>query len=243
MHASLAPDMTSTDPSRLVIRLAGVSKVYVQGEESFQALKNIDLAITRGSYCAIMGPSGSGKSTLMNIIGCLDRPSQGHYWLDGVEVSTLGDAELAHLRNRKIGFVFQQFHLLPTLTALENVMLPLDYAGIPIPEQRWRAQTALEQVGLGTKLHNRPNQLSGGQQQRVSIARAIVNRPALLLADEPTGALDSQTSAEILAIFRQLHEQGMTIILVTHAPEVAEAAQRLIFVRDGRVLENKSHPA
>ncbi|MEN9205001.1 MAG: ABC transporter ATP-binding protein [Thermostichales cyanobacterium SZTDM-1c_bins_54] len=219
-----------------VVRLAGVNKFYTQGEESFHALKEISLSIAAGSYCAIMGPSGSGKSTLMNIIGCLDRPSSGSYWLDGVEVSTLGDRELARLRNQKIGFVFQQFYLLPTLTALENVMLPLAYAGIPVGEQRWRAREALEQMGLGTKLDHFPRQLSGGQQQRVAIARAMVNRPALLLADEPTGALDSQTSAEVLRIFAQLHRQGMTLILVTHSAEVAEAAEEVIWVRDGQVV-------
>ncbi|MEN9201980.1 MAG: ABC transporter ATP-binding protein [Thermostichus sp. DG_1_6_bins_120] len=219
-----------------VVHMVGVNKIYRLPEGSFQALYDIDLEIEAGEYCAIMGPSGSGKSTLMNLIGCLDRPSSGRYWLDGVEVSTLSDRELAQVRNQKIGFVFQQFHLLPVLTALENVMLPLAYNGIPEPEQRRRAAQALEQVGLGHKLHQRPAQLSGGQQQRVAIARAIVNRPRLLLADEPTGALDSQTSQEVLNIFADLHQQGMTIAMVTHDIKVAQAAQRIIRVSDGRLL-------
>jgi putative ABC transport system ATP-binding protein len=216
--------------------MVGVNKVYPLPEGSFQALYDIDLAIEAGEYCAIMGPSGSGKSTLMNLMGCLDRPSSGRYWLDGVEVSTLTDRELARIRNQKIGFVFQQFHLLPLLTALENVMLPLAYAGIPEPEQRRRAKQALEQVGLGSKLHQRPAQLSGGQQQRVAIARAIVNRPQLLLADEPTGALDSRTGQEVLNLFAELHRQGITLVVVTHDLEVAQAAQRIIRVADGRLL-------
>ncbi|NJK63818.1 MAG: ABC transporter ATP-binding protein [Synechococcaceae cyanobacterium SM2_3_1] len=215
------------------IRMEKVVKRYHLPEGEFLALKGIDLSIQRGEYCAIMGPSGSGKSTLMNIVGCLDRPSSGRYWLDGLEVSTLSDPQLAKIRNRKLGFVFQQFHLLPSLTALENVMLPLTYAEVPGREQRQRSQQALEQVGLGSKLQMRPSQLSGGQQQRVAIARAMVNRPALLLADEPTGALDSQTSREVLAIFADLHQQGMTLLMVTHDPSVGEAAQRIIRVRDG----------
>ncbi len=230
----LADASTPTRPP--VVQMAGVNKVYLLPEGSFQALYDINLVIEPGEYCAIMGPSGSGKSTLMNLIGCLDQPSSGRYWLDGVEVSTLGDRELAHIRNQKIGFVFQQFHLLPVLTALENVMLPLAYSGIPEPEQRQRAQQALEQVGLGNKLHQRPAQLSGGQQQRVAIARAIVNRPRLLLADEPTGALDSHTSQEVLSIFADLNQQGITIAMVTHGIEVAQSAQRIIRVGDGRLL-------
>jgi len=218
------------------VQMVGVNKVYPLPEGSFQALYDIDLAIEAGEYCAIMGPSGSGKSTLMNLMGCLDRPSSGRYWLDGVEVSTLTDRELARIRNQKIGFVFQQFHLLPLLTALENVMLPLAYAGIPEPEQRRRAKQALEQVGLGSKLHQRPAQLSGGQQQRVAIARAIVNRPQLLLADEPTGALDSRTGQEVLNLFAELHRQGITLVVVTHDLEVAQAAQRIIRVADGHLL-------
>ena len=224
-------------PARLpLVQMVGVNKVYPLLEGSFQALYDINLTIWPGEYCAIMGPSGSGKSTLMNLMGCLDRPSSGRYWLDGVEVSALPDGELARIRNQKIGFVFQQFHLLPVLTALENVMLPLAYAGIPEPEQRRRAKQALEQVGLGSKLHQRPAQLSGGQQQRVAIARAIVNRPQLLLADEPTGALDRRTAQEVLSLFAELHSQGITLVVVTHDLEVARAAQRLIHVADGHLL-------
>ncbi|WP_414360935.1 ABC transporter ATP-binding protein [Synechococcus sp. H65.1] len=223
-------------PRPPVVQMVGINKVYPLPEGSFQALYDINLTIWPGEYCAIMGPSGSGKSTLMNLMGCLDRPSSGRYWLDGIEVSTLTDQELARIRNQKIGFVFQQFHLLPVLTALENVMLPLAYAGVPEPEQRRRAKQALEQVGLGSKLHQRPAQLSGGQQQRVAIARAIVNRPQLLLADEPTGALDSQTGQEVLNLFAELHHQGITLVVVTHDLAVAQAAQRLIRMGDGRLL-------
>ncbi|MFS8856046.1 ABC transporter ATP-binding protein [Synechococcus sp. H55.7] len=219
-----------------MVQMAGVNKVYSLPEGSFQALYDINLTIWPREYCAIMGPSGSGKSTLMNLMGCLDRPSSGRYWLDGVEVSTLTDRELARIRNQKIGFVFQQFHLLPVLTALENVMLPLAYAGIPEPEQRRRAKQALEQVGLGSKLHQRPAQLSGGQQQRVAIARAVVNRPQLLLADEPTGALDSHTGQEVLNLFAELHRQGITLVVVTHDLKVAQVAQRIIRVADGHLL-------
>ncbi len=236
LTSSLPQSFSSRNGHRVentTIRMEKVVKRYHLPEGEFLALKGIDLSIQRGEYCAIMGPSGSGKSTLMNIVGCLDRPSSGRYWLDGLEVSTLSDPQLAKIRNRKLGFVFQQFHLLPSLTALENVMLPLAYAELPEREQRQRSQRALEQVGLGSKLQMRPSQLSGGQQQRVAIARAMVNRPALLLADEPTGALDSQTSQEVLSIFADLHQQGMTILMVTHDPGVGEAAQRIIRVRDG----------
>ncbi|WP_414378027.1 ABC transporter ATP-binding protein [Synechococcus sp. H60.2] len=233
---SLERPAALASPRPPVVRMVGVNKIYPLPEGSFQALYDIDLVIEAGEHCAIMGPSGSGKSTLMNLMGCLDRPSSGRYWLDGVEVSTLTDRELARIRNQKIGFVFQQFHLLPVLTALENVMLPLAYAGIPEPEQRRRAKQALEQVGLGSKLHQRPAQLSGGQQQRVAIARAIVNRPQLLLADEPTGALDSHTSQEVLNLFAELHRQGITLVVVTHDLEVAQAAQRIIRLGDGRLL-------
>ena len=218
------------------IRLEKVSKLYRLPDSVFQALHEIDLVIQTGEYCAIMGPSGSGKSTTMNIIGCLDRPSRGCYWLDGVEISTLTDAKLARIRNRKIGFVFQQFHLLPALSALENVMMPLDYRGMSDREQRQRATVALQQVGLGEKLHQRPAQLSGGQQQRVAIARAIINQPALLLADEPTGALDSKTSEDVMEIFAELHRQGLTIVMVTHDPEVANHAQRIVHFSDGHIL-------
>ncbi len=220
------------------IQLEKVSKVYQLPETTFQALHEIDLSIQRGDYVAIMGPSGSGKSTTMNIIGCLDRPSSGRYWLDGVEVSTLSDQQLARIRNYKIGFVFQQFHLLPALSAVENVMLPLAYRNLRDREQQERSITALAQVGLGDKIHQRPSQLSGGQQQRVAIARAIVSDPTLLLADEPTGALDSKTSEDVMAIFAELHQRGMTIVMVTHSHEVAEHAGSIVQFSDGRILVN-----
>ncbi|MDX2270662.1 MAG: ABC transporter ATP-binding protein [Cyanobacteriota bacterium] len=231
--ASPNPQAQSEIPA---ILLQNVSKIFQLPDTTFQALYDIHLRIEKGEYCAIMGPSGSGKSTTMNIIGCLDRATSGAYWLDGVEVSTLTDRQLAQLRNQKLGFVFQQFHLLPALTALENVMLPLAYGGIPLAEQKDRAAQALYQVGLASKIGQRPSQLSGGQQQRVAIARAIVNNPTLLLADEPTGALDSQTSRDVLAIFADLHNQGITIVMVTHSQEVAEAAERIIQFQDGRIV-------
>ena len=190
-----------------------------------------------------MGASGSGKSTAMNVIGCLARPTDGHYYLDKVDVAQLGDAELAHIRNLKIGFVFQQFHLLPQLSALENVMLPMVYAGVDTAARRERSMAALQRVGLENRLNNKPNQLSGGQQQRVAIARAIVNRPVLLLADEPTGALDSRTTQEVLNIFGELNASGITIVMVTHEPDVARQTQRIIWFRDGEVINPYLTPA
>ena len=216
--------------------LTGVSKLYGSGDAQVKALDGLNLSVQRGDYLAVMGASGSGKSTAMNILGCLDRPSSGSYRLNGTEVETLNDDQLADLRNRELGFVFQQFHLLPQLTALENVMLPMVYAGIPVEERRERAIAALEQVGLGQRLHNKPNQLSGGQQQRVAIARAIINRPALLLADEPTGALDSRTTEEVLGIFEDLHRSGITLVMVTHEDDVAARAKQVVHFRDGRVI-------
>ena len=223
-------------PAAPVAELIQVDKVYGSGDTAVHALDQLSLTVQRGDYLAVMGASGSGKSTAMNILGCLDRPSAGSYRLNGTLVETLDDDQLAELRNRELGFVFQQFHLLPQLTALENVMLPMVYAGVPAAERRQRAEAALIRVGLAERLHNKPNQLSGGQQQRVAIARAIINQPALLLADEPTGALDSRTTEEVLGIFDELHRSGMTVVMVTHEDDVAARAQRVVHFRDGRVL-------
>ena len=220
----------------IIVRLEEVSKIYGSGNTTVHALDKVNLVVNQGEYCSIMGASGSGKSTAMNIIGCLDRPTAGNYYLDGMDVSRLEDEQLAVIRNRKIGFVFQQFHLLPQMTALENVMLPMIYAGIPPAERRDRALDALIKLGLGDRLHNKPNQLSGGQQQRVAISRAIVNKPLLLLADEPTGALDSGTTQEVLEIFQELHNSGITVIMVTHETEVARQTQRIIWFKDGKVI-------
>ena len=219
-----------------VAQLQGVGKVYGSGEMAVRALDHVNLTVNRGDYLAVMGASGSGKSTAMNILGCLDRPSSGSYRLNNTPVEGLSDDQLADLRNRDLGFVFQQFHLLPQLSALDNEMLTKVYAGVPAPERRQRAQEALERVGLGQRLNNKPNQLSGGQQQRVAIARAIINKPALLLADEPTGALDSQTTAEVLDIFDALHRGGMTVVMVTHEDDVAARAEKIVQFRDGRIL-------
>jgi putative ABC transport system ATP-binding protein len=219
-----------------VAQLQGVDKVYGSGEMAVKALDGVNLTVNRGDYLAVMGASGSGKSTAMNILGCLDRPSSGSYRLNNTPVEDLSDDQLADLRNRDLGFVFQQFHLLPQLSALDNVILPMVYAGVPAAERRQRAQAALERVGLGQRLNNKPNQLSGGQQQRVAIARAIINQPALLLADEPTGALDSQTTAEVLDIFDDLHRGGMTVVVVTHEDDVAARAEKIVHFRDGRIL-------
>ena len=219
-----------------VAQLQGVDKVYGSGEMAVKALDGVDLTVNRGDYLAVMGASGSGKSTAMNILGCLDRPSSGSYRLNNTPVEELSDDQLADLRNRDLGFVFQQFHLLPQLSALDNVIMPMIYAGVPAAERRQRAQAALERVGLGQRLNNKPNQLSGGQQQRVAIARAIINQPALLLADEPTGALDSQTTAEVLDIFDALHRGGMTVVMVTHEDDVAARAEKIVHFRDGRIL-------
>lgn len=226
----------------IIIRLENISKVYGSGDTEVKALQEVNLVVEEGEYCSIMGASGSGKSTAMNIIGCLDRTSSGSYYLDRVDVAQLPDAELAKIRNQKLGFVFQQFHLLPQLTAMENVMLPMVYAGVPGGERKQRAVEALTRVGLAQRLNNKPNQLSGGQQQRVAIARAIVNRPVLLLADEPTGALDSKTTQEVMDIFTELNESGITVVMVTHEPEVAKQTKRIVWFRDGEVLHSHLTP-
>src|SRR5271163_4901665 len=223
----------------IVIRTYDLWKTYIMGDQEIHAVSGVDIEIHRGEYVAIMGPSGSGKSTLMNLIGCLDTPSKGLYYLAGRLVSELDDDELAYIRNKEIGFVFQTFNLLPRATSLHNVELPLIYNGTPAEERLVRATKALEQVDLINRAHHRPNELSGGQRQRVAIARALVNQPSILLADEPTGNLDSQTGEEIMNLFARLHEQGNTIILVTHEPDIAAHAHRVIRLRDGKVEKDE----
>ncbi len=226
-----------------MIHAEGLTKVYQMGDNEVRALDGASFTIEKGEMVAIMGPSGSGKSTLMSIIGCLDVPSSGQYSLDGVSVESLGESGLAEVRGRKIGFVFQQFNLLARTSALENVMLPLTYAGISGKEREKRARAALERVGLGERTHHAPNELSGGQQQRVAIARAIVNEPTILLADEPTGALDSKTGVEIMDLFQRLHrENGQTVILVTHDAHVARHTERIIRISDGHIVSDEANP-
>ena len=222
-----------------VIRITDLTREYQMGEERILALRGVTLDIRRNEYVAIMGPSGSGKSTMMNLLGCLDTPTSGEYWLNGQEVSRLSDDELARVRNQEIGFVFQTFNLLPRATALHNVELPLVYAGIRARERRDRAATALARVGLEHRMDHRPNELSGGQRQRVAIARALVNDPSILLADEPTGNLDSVTSEEIMKVFSDLHAAGQTVIMVTHEPDIAAHAERVVVLRDGRVESDR----
>ena len=225
--------------SKKVATLERISKTYGKDDLTVKALDSINLEIYKGDYLAVMGASGSGKSTAMNIIGCLDRPSEGVYKLNGIPVEKLSDDELAEIRNQKLGFVFQQFHLLSDATALENVILPMIYAGIEPKQRLERGKNALKKVGLSERMNNRPNQLSGGQQQRVAIARAIINNPAILLADEPTGALDSKTTEDVLDLFDKLHESGITIVLVTHEDEVAKRAKKIAKFKDGRIVELK----
>jgi putative ABC transport system ATP-binding protein len=226
--------MSSNDPgSGRIIETRGLKRHYQLGSETVRALQGVDLAIQRNEYVAVMGPSGSGKSTLMNLIGCLDSPTSGEYWLNGQLVSGMGDDQLARIRNREIGFVFQTFNLLPRSTALENVELPLIYAGVARQERRRRAREALTAVELADRMEHRPNELSGGQRQRVAIARALVTQPSILLADEPTGNLDSKTSEDIMALFHRLHAEGQTIIMVTHEHDIAAQAGRLVTLRDG----------
>jgi putative ABC transport system ATP-binding protein len=244
----MSPALNSTDermavlpadvPRDAIIVTRNLQREYDMGGEIVRALRGVDITIRRNEFVAIMGPSGSGKSTLMNMIGCLDTPTQGEYWLNGHRVSELGDDELARIRNKEIGFVFQTFNLLPRASALHNVELPLVYAGVPGKERKARAVDALTRVGLGDRMEHRPNELSGGQRQRVAIARALVNQPSILLADEPTGNLDSTTSVEIMALFQQLHDQNQTIVLVTHEHEIAEHAHRQVHLKDGMVAQD-----
>jgi len=235
--ASYREDLVSTG---VVIKTADLAKMYQMGAEEVHALRGINLEIRKGEYVAIMGPSGSGKSTLMNLIGCLDSPSAGQYWLAGRLVSELDDDELAYIRNKEIGFVFQTFNLLPRATALHNVELPLIYNGTPAEERLEKAKLALARVELTERMHHKPNELSGGQRQRVAIARALVNSPSIVLADEPTGNLDSRTGEEIMALFANLHSQGNTIILVTHENDVAQRAHRIIYIRDGKIASDEA---
>jgi putative ABC transport system ATP-binding protein len=227
-----------------LIRTHGLSRDYRMGSEVVRALRGVDFQVERNEYLAIMGPSGSGKSTLMNLIGCLDTPTAGQYWLNGVEVSQMSDDELARVRNREIGFVFQTFNLLPRATALHNVELPLIYGGLRSRERRQRAETALDQVGLSDRAHHRPSELSGGQRQRVAIARALVTGPSIILADEPTGNLDSTTSEEIMRVFAELHQRhGQTILMVTHEHDIAAHAERVVTLHDGMISSDSRRAA
>lgn len=226
----------------MLIEIKNLLKNYLMGEIEVTALKGINLQIRKNEYVAIMGPSGSGKSTLMNILGCLDTPTSGEYLFNNVDVSSLDDDELSAMRNREIGFVFQTFNLLPRMSSLHNVELPLMYAGVNKQERKDRAVNALERVGLADRMHHKPSELSGGQRQRVAVARALVTNPGILLADEPTGALDSKTGDEIMALFDELHNEGNTIIVITHEKEIAEYAQRTIFLKDGNIFSDEPNP-
>ena len=229
-------------PKKAVITLEGITKTYVNGKLTVPVLHGIDLSIYEGEFTSIMGPSGSGKSTFMNILGCLDRPTSGSYRLDGEEVAHLGDDELAYVRNKRIGFVFQSFNLLPKLTALDNVALPMVYAGVSKAERKARASQLLTDLGLGTRLDHMPAELSGGQRQRVAIARALANDPAIIMADEPTGNLDSKASLDVMHIFTELYQEGRTIILVTHEPDIAEYAGRNVVLKDGLIVDDRINP-
>ncbi len=223
----------------MIIRMEGIGKIYDTGKVQVEALKDVDLCISKGEFVAVMGPSGSGKSTLMNIIGCLDRATSGYYELDGVSISQLDDTELARIRNKKIGFVFQSFNLLPKMNALQNVELPMIYAGAGKKERMEKAIEALRKVGLLDRMDHKPNELSGGQKQRVAIARALVNDPAILLADEPTGNLDTASGEDIMALFQELNREGVTIVLVTHEPDIARHTGRIVRFRDGRIISDE----
>jgi putative ABC transport system ATP-binding protein len=225
-----------------IISIKDLRKTYVMGVDTINALKSVTLDIKKNEYVALMGPSGSGKSTLMNLLGCLDSPSSGSYVLNGTDVSEMTDAELAEVRNKEIGFVFQTFNLLPRMSSLENVALPLVYAGMKKEKRIEKAEEAMRAVGLGERMHHKPNELSGGQRQRVAIARALVNNPAIILADEPTGNLDTKTSIEIMGIFEQIHKAGNTVILVTHEPDIAQHAHRIVRLRDGVVESDTMNP-
>lgn len=232
------------EKAREIIRLEDIRRIYRVGNQEVRALDGVSLSVYKNEYVAIMGPSGSGKSTLMNILGCLDSPSSGHYVLNGVDVSEMEDSDLADVRNREIGFVFQSFNLLPRYNALENVALPMVYAGVPVRERMERAADALRSVALEERMDHKPNELSGGQKQRVALARALINTPSIILADEPTGNLDTHTSIEIMRLFDEIHRQGNTVIVVTHEEDIAAYAHRIIRLRDGRVesdMENKEY--
>ncbi len=225
--------------SKVMIQIEDLKKYYAQGTLQVKALDGVSLKVEEGEFVSIMGSSGSGKSTMMNVLGCLDKPTDGKFILDGIDVSSLKDSNLAEIRNKKIGFVFQTFNLLPKLTAIENVELPMAYCGVPLKERHIRATEALEKVGLGARLKHKPNEMSGGQRQRVAIARALVNRPSIILADEPTGNLDSKSTFEIIDIFQKLNDEGATVVMVTHEPDVAQYTKRIVTFKDGKAISDE----